>query len=170
MLIIPIIMILRKKHKLRVAYAFLAVTTASVLAYDWEHRSRTDGSNAESHQEPPRRTASALPMVPLAQSPFREASLESFLASQSAVAHQEPKAKAPRDHRIVPSGVYFLKVAMQVPAKDGPLTLNRGTRVHLVREQDGKLRVRRNSTDFLIDKSQVTDDLNELGTLARNSS
>ena len=36
--------------------------------------------------------------------------------------------------------------------------------------EDGKLRVRRNSTDFLIEKSQVTDDLNVLAALARNSS
>lgn len=163
-------MLLRKKNQLRIAYALLAITAASVIAYDSEQRTDTGTPAEQSPSVPARRAAAALPMAPLAQSPFREASLEGFLASQAAMTRTQSKAKAPGGHRLLSSSVYFLKVAVQVPSKDGPLTLNRGTRVRLVREQDGKMRVRRDTIDFLIEKSQVTDDLNELATLARISS
>ena len=170
MLIKTIIMLLRKKTKLRFAYALLTATAISVIAYDAARRSDSALRSAQSEAPPPRRIAPTLAFVPLAQSPFQEASLDNLLASESATTRTEAKATVSDDLRIAPSGVYFLKVAMEVPSKHGTLALNRGTRVRLVREQDGKLRVRRNSTDFLIEKSQVTDDLNVLAALARNSS
>ena len=168
MLIKTIIMLLRKKTQLRIAYALLAATAISVIAYDAERRS--DSARRTAQSPPPRRLAPMLPFLPLAQSPFQEARLKNLLASESAPARSNAKTTASDDLRIAPSGVYFLKVAVEVPSENGPVALNRGTRVRLVREQDGKLRVRRNSTDFLIEKSQVTDDLNALAALARNSS
>ena len=169
MLIKTIIMLLRKKTQLRIAYALLAATAISVISYDAERRSDSARRTAQS-PPPPRRLAPMLPFLPLAQSPFLEARLKNLLASKSAPARSNAKTTASDDLRIAPSGVYFLKVAVEVPSETGPVALNRGTRVRLVREQDGKLRVRRNSTDFLIEKSQVTDDLNALTALARNSS
>ena len=163
MLIKTIIMLLRKKTQLRIAYALLAATAISVIAYDAERRNDSARRTAQS-PPPPRRLAPMLPFLPLAQSPFQEARLKNLLASESAPARSNAKTTASDDLRIAPSGVYFLKVAVEVPSE------NRGTRVRLVREQDGKLRVRRNSTDFLIEKSQVTDDLNALAALAHNSS
>ena len=170
MLIKTIIMLLRKKTQLRIAYVVLTTTAVSIIAYDSAQRSDSALRSAQSRPPPPQPTASALPIVPLAQSQFREASVTNLPASEPAAVHTEPKATALHEHRNAPSGVYFLKVAVEVPSKDGPVALNRGTRVRLVREQDGKLRVRRNSTDFLIEKSQVTDDLNVLAALARTSS
>jgi len=170
MLIKTIIMLLRKKTQLRIAYALLAATAISVIAYDAERRSDSARRTAQSPPPLPRRLAPMLPFLPLAQSPFPEARLKNLLASESAPARSNAKTTASDALRIAPSGVYFLKVAVEVPSENGPVALNRGTRVHLVREQDGKLRVRRNSTDFLIEKSQVTDDLNALTALARNSS
>ena len=70
----------------------------------------------------------------------------------------------------MPSSVWFLTVAMTVGSGTRPVALNRGTRVHLVREQDGKFLVRRNGTDFLVEKTQVTDDIGSLTRLARTSS
>jgi hypothetical protein len=163
-------MLLRKKTKLRIAYALLATTAVSVLAYDAERRSHDALRSAQTPPPPATRVAAMLPLVPLAQSPFPEASLANLLATESAATRPSPKAAAAREHPNTSSGIFFLKVAVEVPSKNGPLALNRGTRVHLIREQDGKLRVRRNSMDFLIEKSQVTDDLKELTALARNSS
>lgn len=170
MLIKTIIMLLRKKTQLRIAYALLAATAISVIAYDAERRSDSARRTAQSPPPSPSRLAPMLPFLPLAQSPFQEARLKNLLTSESAPARSNAKTTASDDLRIAPSGVYFLKVAVEVPSENGPVALNRGTRVRLVREQDGKLRVRRNSTDFLIEKSQVTDDLNALAALARNSS
>ncbi len=156
--------------KLRIAYGLLAVTAASVVAYDVQIRSQPP---AQERQAAPARTqalASAPSISPLADSPFAEAGQENFRALQSANAEVEKNAATSPARLIASSGVYFLKVAVQFESENGPVALNRGTRVRLVREQDGKFRMRRNNTDFLIEKSQVTDDLNELGTLARNSS
>ncbi len=75
-----------------------------------------------------------------------------------------------RENSAAASSVYFLTVAIHVDSAAGPVAFHRGTRVLLVRPQDGKLLVRHHGTDFLIEKSQVTDDLNALATLARNSS
>ncbi len=171
MLIISIMMLLRKKTQLRIAYALLAATAASLIAYDFAQRSEPAVQNVQTEpMPPPPQNTPGLPILPIAQSPFREANREAFLASHPAPTSTETKAPSIAQHRSAQSGVYFLKVAVEVPSKHGPLALNRGTRVRLVREQDGKLRVRRNTTDFLIEKSQVTDDLNELSALARNSS
>lgn len=170
MLIKTIIMLLRKKTQLRIAYALLATTAISILVFDAERRSDSALRSAQSPTPTPCRVAPTAPLLPLAQSPFTEADLDNFLTAESAPARPGAKAAVPDDHRSTPSGVYFLKVAMEVPSKNGPIALTRGTRVHLVREQDGKLRVRRKTTDFLIEKSQVTDDLNVLAVLARNSS
>lgn len=170
MLIKTIIMLLRKKTQLRIAYVLLAATAVSVVGYDSARRSGTARDNVQSQPPSPQPTASALPIVPLAQSPFPEASLANFHASESVTPRTEPEATATHEPRSTPSGVYFLTVAVEVPSKNGPVALNRGTRVHLVREQDGKLRVRRKSTDFLIEKSQVTDDLRVVAALARSAS
>ena len=170
MLIKTIIMLLRKKTQLRIAYVVLATTAISVIAYDSARRSDNGIRTASLPPPPPQPAASALPILPLAKSPFREARLANFSTSEAATTRTDAKATAPNEPRNAPSGIYFLKVAVEVPSKDGPISLNRGTRVHLVREQDGKLRVRRKTTDFLIEKSQVTDDFKVAAALARNSS
>ena len=170
MLIISIIMFLRKKMKLRIAYSLLAVTTASVVAYDAQIRSQPPAQERQAAPAPTRTLASAPSISPLADSPFSEAGQENFRAHQQAIAQAEKTAAHSPERHVGSSGVYFLKVAVQFESKNGPVALNRGSRVRLLREEDGKFRVRRNNTDFLIEKSQVTDDLNELGTLARNSS
>ena len=164
MLIISIIMYWRKKTQVRIAYLLLTATGFGLVAHDSIQRATSVEHNADSPLPPrsPIHVAPAVAIVPLAESQFIEANHDAFLIGTSAGKRTAAKP--------TPSGVYFLKAAMEVPSKDGPIALNRGTRVRLLREQDGKLRVRRNTTDFLIEKSQVTDDLNELAALARNSS
>jgi hypothetical protein len=79
-------------------------------------------------------------------------------------------ARTPASSRTASPDIYFLKVPVQVDCGSGSVALNRGTRVKLLRQQDGKLLVTRNGTKFLIEKSQVTDDIASLSTFARNSS
>ena len=162
----------RKKTQVRIAYVLLTATGVGLVVHDSIQRATSVEHNAESPLPTPApvNAAPSVAIVPLAESQFIEANREAFLISKSADKRPAAKATPPGPHHATPSGVYFLKVAMEVPSKNGPISMNRGTRVRLVREQDGKLRVRRNTTDFLIEKSQVTDDLNELAALARNSS
>ena len=166
MLIISIIMFFRKKMKLRIAYSLLALTAASVVAFDAQTRSQPPAQERPAASAPTRTLASAPSISPLADSPFAEAGQENFRARQQVIAHAEKSAARSPERHLGSSGVYFLKVAVQFESKDGPVALDRGTRVRLLSEQDGKFHVRRNNTDFLIEKSQLTDDLNELGTLA----
>lgn len=111
-----------------------------------------------------------LAITPLSESPFPEARPKRFDVNESALASNESTLKSKRAKTAATSEVYFLKVAVQVDSGQGPVALHRGTRVLLVRQQDGKLLVTRNGTDFLIEKSQVTNDLNSLARLARNPS
>ena len=107
---------------------------------------------------------------PLAQSPFPEARPESTSVREPAIARAEQPATTSRATTIGPSSVCFLTVAVNVNSGERLVALHRGTRVRLVREQDGKFLVRSKGTDFLIEKSQITDDLSQVAKLARNSS
>ncbi len=156
--------------KLRIAYSLLALTAASVVAYDAQSRSQPPAQERPTAPAPTRTLASAPSISPLADSPFAEAGQENFRARQQTITQAEKTAAHLPERHLGSSGVYFLKVAVQFESKNGPVALNRGTRVRLLSEQDGKFRMRRNNADFLIEKSQVTDDLNELGTLAHNAS
>lgn len=164
MLIISIIMFLRKKTKLRIAYGLLAVTAISVIAHDADTRAHLDFHSTLAERAMHRAPAAPLPILPIAQSPFRDEMPDAAIAQ-----NRSPQAQPAMQHPS-PSEFFFLKVAVQVDSGEGPVSFNRGTRVRLVREQDGKFLVTRNGTDFLIEKTQVTDDLNALAKLARNSS
>lgn len=54
--------------------------------------------------------------------------------------------------------MFFLKTAVEVPTADGSRTFRAGARVHLVRRMDGKMKVTRDATDFLVDESELTTD------------
>ena len=170
MLVISIIMFVRKKTKLRIAYGLLTLTSLSVFVYDAEVRSDSSIRNSQAQLAQFRKEPAPLPITPLAESPFPEARPGVITAGEPRIARMEPAAAAAHAPHTTPSGVYFLTVAVQVPAHEGLIDLNRGTRVRLVREQDGKFLVRRNGTDFLIEKTQVTDNIGSLTKLARNSS
>jgi hypothetical protein len=162
-------MFVRKKTKLRIAYGILTVTSLSVLAYDANVRSDLRFQNTEALRAQFREPV-PLPITPIAQSPFPEARPSISAPNQPLLANGgSAKIPKPAKHAAA-SGVHFLTVAVQVDSGNGPIALHRGTRVHILRQQDGKFLVRHNRTDFLIEKSQVTDDLNTPGTLARNSS
>lgn len=169
MLIISIIMFVRKKTKLRIAYGILTVTSLSVLAYDANVRSDLRSQSSEALRAQFREPV-PLPITPIAQSPFPEARPGISAPNQPVLAKSESPAFPKPAKQAAAPGIYFLTVAVQVDSGNGPVALHRGTRVHVLRQQDGKFLVRHNRTDFLIEKSQVTDDLNTLGTLARNSS
>jgi hypothetical protein len=157
-------MFVRKKTKLRIAYGLLAITALSVIAYDADARTHLNLQGTMAEHARVREQAAPLPILPLAQSPFRDAQPDASVAS-----NESQPARSAVEH-AVPSDVFYLKVAVQVDSGGGPVSFNRGTRVRLVREQGGKFLVTRNGTDFLIEKSQVTDDLTALAALARNSS
>ena len=169
-LIISIMMFLRKKTKLRIAYSLLPITSLSVVVYDAEVRSdlgvRVNQAQHVQFHRPPE----PLPITPLAQSPFPEARPESTSVREPAIARAEQPATTARATTIGPSSVCFLTVAVNVNSGERLVALHRGTRVRLVREQDGKFLVRSKGTDFLIEKSQITDDLSQVAKLARNSS
>ena len=170
MLIISIMSLLRKKTKLRFAYSLLAMTSLSLIAHDAKVRSDLCVGSSEAQRTQFIRPAPPLPITPLAQSPFAEARPGSILPRETAIARTGQPPATLREKRIVPSSVCFLTVAVTVASGARPVALNRGTRVHLVREQDGKFLVRRNGTDFLVEKTQVTDDIGSLTKLARTSS
>jgi hypothetical protein len=160
-------MFVRKKTKLRIAYGLLTATSFSVVAYDAHVRNDVRFESTEALRALAREPAPPLPILPIAQSPFSEAHpapARPVLADNTVP--EIPKLQA----RAGTAGVYFLTVPVSVDSGHGPVAFHRGTRVHLVRQQDGKILVRHDRTDFLIEKSQVTDDLNALGRLARNSS
>ena len=163
-------MFVRKKTKLRIAYGLLTFTAFTVVAHDARSRSTLPVPSMEMRPIVSQETAPSLGITRLADSPFPKARPTSMDASARTLALRESVQIPKRKKSAAPSSVYFLTVAIQVDSGAGPVAFHRGTRVLLVRSQDGKLLVRHNGTDFLIEKSQVTDDLNVLGKLARNSS
>jgi hypothetical protein len=165
-------MFIRKKTKLRIAYGLLAVTALSVVAYDAEVRTQQSFHNTSTEAERAmmRRPAAPLPILPLAQSPFAEARPSLVAANRVEPARNKPAPSMAEDGITATSGILFLKSAMQVDLGDGPIAFPRGTRVQFVRQQDGKLLVSHDGANFLVEKSQVTDDMAKLGVLARNSS
>ena len=169
-LVISVLMFVRKKTKLRIAYGLLAFTAFTVLAHDARSRSALPVPSTESRPIASQEIAPALAITRLADSPFPEARPTSMDASARTLALRESVQIPKREKNAAPSGVYFLTVAIQVDSGAGPVAFHRGTRVLLVRPQDGKLLVRHHGTDFLIEKTQATDDLNELATLAHHSS
>ena len=170
MLIIAIMLFVRKKTKLRIAYAVLTLTGFSVVAYDATVRNELQIQNARAPRTQSARPAAPLPITPLAQSPFPEARPESVFHRDVAIAHSEEAPAPMRERNFEPSAVCFLTVAVKVDTGTRPVALSRGTRVQLVREQDGKFLVRRNGTDFLIEKSHITDDVRTLALHTRTSS
>jgi len=161
MLIISIIMSIRKNITLRLAYALLTGSTICVIAYDAHLRSEVFLRTAQIERARDSEPAAPVPLNPIAQSPFLEARPG---ASDSRISANTPGAET------APSPIYFLKVPVRVDCGSGSVALNRGTPVKLLRQQAGKLLVTRNGAKFLIEKSQVTDDIASLSALARNSS
>ena len=160
-------MFVRKKTKIRIAYGFLAATSIAIIAND--ARLRTV-SLATMHSPRIAAPAPALAITRLADSPFPEARPNRMDANATALGHSESRPTLKPGKIAAPSSVYFLTVPVQVNSNDGPVALIRGTRLQFVRQQDGKFLVRHNRTDFLIEKSQVTDDLSALTALAHHSS
>ena len=169
MLIFSILMFVGKKLKLRVAYGLLTATSLSAIIFDGDRRSERRLWNSHAPHWPIREPLPPSPILPIAESRFLEARADRFVPGQP-VRADAAAVRPQRDEHGSPAGIYFLTVAVQVDSGQGPIALHRGTRVRLVREQDGKFLVHHNRADFLIEKSQVTDDLNALGKLARNSS
>ena len=169
-LIISILMFVRKKTQLGIAYGLLTLSAFAVIARDAHVRSAPPLVAMETGRMIFSESGPPLAITPLVESPFPKARPNRMDASTMTLARDESIPQAKQKNQAAPSGVYFLTVAVRVNSGDGPVAFHRGTRVRFVREQDGKFLVRRNGTDFLIEKSQVTDDLNALATLARNSS
>jgi hypothetical protein len=169
-LIIVIIMFARKKTKIRIAYGMLTFSALAVIALDARVRTTppipSTGEQRITSNEPP------LPftITRLADSPFPEACPDRNGPNGTTLAHDESTQLPKRKKNVTSAGVYFLTVAVQVDLGAGPVAFHRGTRVQLLRSQDGKLLVRHNGADFLIEKSQVTDDPDALASLARHSS
>ena len=163
-------MFVRKKTKLRIAYGLLTFTALTVIARDARSRNAPQIPSMEMRPIVSQETAPTLGITRLADSPFPDARPSSTDASARTLALHESVQIPKREKSAAPSSVYFLTVAIQVDSGAGPVAFHRGTRVLLIRPQDGKLLVRHHGTDFLIEKSQVTDDLNALAALARNSS
>ena len=163
-------MFVRKKTKLCIAYSLLTFSALAIIAHDASLRSALPLPSMQAGRIIPPEPAPPLAITPLAESPFPEARPNRMDASAAALAHHESIPPPKRKKIVAPASVYFLTVAVRVESDAGPVAFHRGTRVLLVRPQDGKFLVRHNGTDFLIEKSQVTDDLNALAALARNSS
>jgi hypothetical protein len=169
-LIISIIMFLRKKTKILCAYCLLGTSALTVIAHDAHWRSKLTRQNTQAAPARPPAPVTPLPISLLAQSPFEEARPNRSDAGEHVATRTEPRATGKSDKHTFAAGVYFLKVAVQVNSGEGPVSFNRGTQVRFVRQQDGKLLVTHKGTDFLIEKTQVTDDRSTLPALARSSS
>ena len=163
-------MFVRKKTKLRIAYGLLTITALSVVEYDADVRSDLRYRSTQAERAQMSEHTAPLPMLPLAQSPFPEARPNAFAANTSEMAHSASNTDTPRETPGTSAAVFFLKVAVRVESEEGPVAFNRGSRVRLVRQQEGKFLVTRNGTNFLVEKSQVTDDIGSLTKFARNSS
>ena len=170
MLIISTIMFVRKKTKLRIAYCLLALGSFSIVVYDTNLRGDCAAVQSETQRALPARRPVPLPITQLALSPFPEARPGYHVAYDSAAASASQASAEMLEKTPRSSSVWFLTVAVKVDSGIKSVALNRGTKVHFVREQDGKFLVRRNGTDFLIEKTQVTDNIASLGKLVRNSS
>jgi hypothetical protein len=157
MLIKTIIMLLRKNTLLLCAYCTLTVSAFAIVACDAHRRSEILHQAALAAPAKIGERLVPVPFAPLSQSPFPEARPESNPAASP-------------EHDPAPPSVYFLKVAVQVDSGDGPLSFDRGSEVRLIRQQDGKLLVTRDGTDFLVEKTQVTEDRSTVAALARSSS
>lgn len=163
-------MFARKKTTLRFAYALLTVTALAAIARDASLRGTRPLSQSPAGHGTFQESTAAFAITRLADSPFSEARPSRADAILDTQTRDESTPVPTRRKTAVRSSVYFLTAAIQVDSGAGPVAFNRGTRVLLVKEQDGKLLVRHHRTDFLIEKSQATDDLNALTALARNSS
>lgn len=170
MLIISIIMFVLKKTKVRIAYGLLAIASISIIAQDANARGKSSATSSEAQRAQFARPPVPLPITPLAQSPFPEARPGYASIPEPAIASTGKPPATLHEEPAAPSSVRFLTVAVKVDSGIRAVALNRGTKVHFMREQDGKFLVRRNGTDFLIEKTQVTDNIASLGKLVRNSS
>ena len=170
MLIISIIMFFRKKTKLLCAYSLLASSSLAIVAHDAHQRTESSLHVTQAARAPIPKPLAPVPFAPIAQSPFLDARPIQLAAGERIATRSKASPAASREQEPAPSRLYFLKVSVRINSDDGPLSFRRGTEVRLVRQQDGKLLVTRNGTDFLIEKTQVTDDRHALAKLARSSS
>jgi hypothetical protein len=169
MLIIAIAMFVRRKTSLLCAYCLLGMSALAVVAYDAHRRGELTLQNVQAAPVGIAERSEPVPFAPIAQSPFPEARPDRLAAGERVAKQTEASRAEPSETAPALSGIYFLKVAVRVQSGDGPLSFGRGTEVRLVRQQDGKLLVTRDGTDFLIEKTHVTKDRKPAARV-RNSS
>ncbi len=125
------------------AYLALAAISTGVIAYDAYDRTEHVALSAA---EVAFASQSKLPDV---ASKYEATHAEVAPLAETAAASKSAQA---------PYGVFFLKNAVEVPTADGSRTFRAGAKVQLVRRMDGKMKVTRDGTDFLVDESELTSD------------
>lgn len=147
------------------SYGMLTMTAVVVLAYDSAERADVEMQTARKPRIVRREAPVDIQILPLAQSPYREARTGSTeLARHS----QSPGRLSMADiHR---SESLFLKVSVQVDMEGKSVSLDRGTAVEFVRKMGSKLVVKHEDSEFIVERWQVTDDRAKLDGLARSSS
>jgi len=168
MLVIILITFMKKKTELVIAYGMLATAATIVVAHD-AHIHRLPAKTVALAPDP-HAPAAPLPLTRLADSPFLKSTRQETDPTPLAVVNRESGTPGPINRQSAPFGVYFLRTAVQADSVDGPVTFGAGTQVRLVRHQAGKMRVTRNGTDFLVEESQLTNDLETVAALAGTSS
>lgn len=151
------------------SYGMLAMTAVVVLAYDSAERADTAMDPAPKPSMRRTEAAAYAPIMPLAQSPFREARVGSNSLARNSQAAENTDENSPPAH-VHKSALLFLKVPLQTDMDGNAVSLERGTAVELVKKKGGKLIVRHESFKFMVETWQVTDDRTKLAGLARTSS
>lgn len=162
-----VIILMRKKTELFLAYCFLATAAVTIVGHDATVRRPLEKPTATI---PVPAVVAPFPITRLADSPFLTSRSSEPENAGTAIAPQGAESGRSRQTRAAPLGVYFLRVAVHADSEGGHVTFGPGTQVRLVRHQAGKMRVTRNGTDFLVDESQLTNDLEAVAALAGTSS
>ena len=168
MLIIVVCIFMKKKTEILIAYVMLAVAATVIVSHDAASRYELPRTVAQAPETPTR--PAPLPLTRLADSPFLKSTHQATDATSLAIVNGESGNPASGNRHSAPFGVYFLRTAVHADSAEGPVTFGPGTQVRLVRHQTGKMRVTRNGTEFLVEESQLTNDLEAVAALAGTSS
>jgi hypothetical protein len=161
-------MLRRKKLDLFIGYCLLASAAIAVVIRDANsRRAPTQPSARASEIQVP---LVPLPLTRIADSPFLNANSSGPESKAIAAPKENDNTTQSAPKSSAPFGVYFLKVAIQADSDEGPVIFRPGTQVHLVRHQAGKVRVTRDGTDFLVEESELTNDLDSVAAIVGTSS
>jgi len=158
-----------RRIAIRGAYALLAAISIWTLLLDSSSR-RDSGSTPPLDANSASASAAPFRITPLAESPFPRNGNPSARVSSVAVVPPVREIPMEGNRRFATSGVFFLRVPVQLQTAAGGKSLNAGTQVRVVCHQAGKIKVAHDGTEFFVEEWQIGSEADSTAGFARTAS